>query len=103
MQTQIGLDLDLAFKFINNQELVAIPTETVYGLAANALSIEAVSKIYQVKNYFDWNGLKYIELIEDDDRPITIDMFPSHPNAKMWFEDATTEIRNNKINSILND
>ena len=60
-------------------------------------------KIYQVKNYFDWNGLKYIELLDDDDRPITIDMFASHPNAKMWFEDATVDIRNNKINSILND
>jgi L-threonylcarbamoyladenylate synthase len=57
METQIGLDLDLAFKFINNQELVAIPTETVYGLAANALSIEAISKIYLVKNRPQFNPL----------------------------------------------
>lgn len=59
-------------------------------------------KIYEVKAYYDWNNLKYIELIDDDDRLITIDMFTSH-NAKIWFEDATAEIRNNKINSILND
>ena len=57
MQTQIGLDLDLAFKFLNNQELLAIPTETVYGLAANALSVEAVSKIYRVKNRPQFNPL----------------------------------------------
>jgi L-threonylcarbamoyladenylate synthase len=29
--------------------VVAVPTETVYGLAANALNAEAVSKIYQIK------------------------------------------------------
>lgn len=31
-------------------ELVCFPTETVYGLGANALDPEAVSKIFQVKN-----------------------------------------------------
>ncbi|GIL45411.1 hypothetical protein Vafri_2663 [Volvox africanus] len=31
-------------------QVVAIPTETVYGLAANALSAAAVSKVYAVKN-----------------------------------------------------
>lgn len=30
-------------------EVVALPTETVYGLAANALVAEAVAKIYQIK------------------------------------------------------
>lgn len=30
-------------------EVVALPTETVYGLAANALNPEAVAKIYEVK------------------------------------------------------
>ena len=61
------------------------------------------NKIYEVKNYFDWNGLKYIELIDDDGRITTYDMFPSHPNDKIWFEDATAEVRENKINSIIND
>ncbi|KAG2490381.1 hypothetical protein HYH03_011182 [Edaphochlamys debaryana] len=31
-------------------EVVAIPTETVYGLAANALSAEAVGRVYAAKN-----------------------------------------------------
>ena len=61
------------------------------------------NKIYEVKNYFDWNGLKYIELIDDNDRLILQDMFPSHPNARLWFEDATAEVRENKINSILDE
>src|SRR5207302_1783521 len=36
-------------------DLVAIPTETVYGLAANALDPIAVAKIFEVKNrpFFD--------------------------------------------------
>lgn len=36
--------------FLEQGNLVAIPTETVYGLAANALDIEAISKIFQAKN-----------------------------------------------------
>ena len=36
-------------KYLNNDECVAIPTETVYGLAANAYSKKAVSKIFKLK------------------------------------------------------
>jgi len=36
-------------KYLNNDECVAIPTETVYGLAANAYSKKAVSKIFRLK------------------------------------------------------
>ncbi len=35
--------------FLNKNECVAIPTETVYGLAANAYSSKAVKKIYILK------------------------------------------------------
>ena len=35
--------------FLNKDECVAIPTETVYGLAANAYSSKAVKKIYNLK------------------------------------------------------
>ncbi len=34
---------------LGNGQLVAIPTETVYGLAANAFSAEAVARIFDVK------------------------------------------------------
>ncbi len=46
----ISKDLDLAEKLLRAGELVAIPTETVYGLAANALDIDAVTKIFEAKN-----------------------------------------------------
>jgi L-threonylcarbamoyladenylate synthase len=39
-----------AKKLLDQGQLVAIPTETVYGLAANALNVEAVSQIFSVKN-----------------------------------------------------
>ncbi len=38
-----------AIKYLNNEECIAIPTETVYGLAANAYSKKAVSRIYSLK------------------------------------------------------
>lgn len=36
-------------KILNHGQLAAIPTETVYGLAASGFNPEAVSKIYEVK------------------------------------------------------
>src|SRR5580765_4951972 len=38
-----------AAELLRAGELVALPTETVYGLAANALDERAVQKIFQVK------------------------------------------------------
>ncbi len=35
---------------LNNDGLIALPTETVYGLAGNAYSKTAVKKIYKIKN-----------------------------------------------------
>ena len=40
---------EIAANLIKNGELVAIPTETVYGLGANGLSEEAVIKIFEAK------------------------------------------------------
>ncbi|KAJ1915704.1 hypothetical protein H4219_004173 [Mycoemilia scoparia] len=37
-------------RLLRQNEAIAIPTETVYGLAANALSAEAVKKIFAAKN-----------------------------------------------------
>ena len=45
----IGKDPALAAKLLKEGKLVAIPTETVYGLAANALDPIAVSKIFASK------------------------------------------------------
>lgn len=47
---QIGTDIQLAKGFLDDGHVVGIPTETVYGLAGNALNPEAVLTIFQVKN-----------------------------------------------------
>ncbi len=47
---ETGTDILKAKMLLEAGELVAIPTETVYGLAANALNPLAVTKIFEVKN-----------------------------------------------------
>lgn len=47
--TRIGTDSSVAKHLLDNEEIVAIPTETVYGLAANAFSEKAVKKVYEAK------------------------------------------------------
>lgn len=51
----ISSDIHPAISFLQSGELVAIPTETVYGLAGNALRGDAVAKIFSVKDrpFFD--------------------------------------------------
>lgn len=53
METQVltpdESSLSLAGKLLKNGEIVGIPTETVYGLAANALDGSAVEKIFKAK------------------------------------------------------
>lgn len=53
--TEIGNDVQKAASLLEEGELVSIPTETVYGLAGNALDPRVVVKIFEVKNrpYFD--------------------------------------------------
>lgn len=46
----IGKSLETACELLSSGEVVAIPTETVYGLAGNALNSGAVDKIYSIKN-----------------------------------------------------
>lgn len=45
----ISAHIDLAVKHLKANDLVAIPTETVYGLAGNALRETSISKIFEVK------------------------------------------------------
>ena len=56
-KTEIGIDIDKARMLLEDGELVSIPTETVYGLAANGLNASAVLKIYSVKNRPQFNPL----------------------------------------------
>ncbi|MFT4545141.1 MAG: L-threonylcarbamoyladenylate synthase [Bacteroidia bacterium] len=52
---EIGTDINKAAKLLKAGKLVAIPTETVYGLAANAFNEDAVLNIFETKErpHFD--------------------------------------------------
>jgi L-threonylcarbamoyladenylate synthase len=47
--TLFATAVERAAELLRRGEVVALPTETVYGLAANALDPEAVAKIYAIK------------------------------------------------------
>jgi L-threonylcarbamoyladenylate synthase len=47
---QHGTDITQAARLLREGQLVAIPTETVYGLAGNAMDEQAVGRIFSVKN-----------------------------------------------------
>lgn len=57
MDTQIGTDVAYAAELLSQGQIVAIPTETVYGLAANALNPDAVLRIYEAKHRPRFNPL----------------------------------------------
>lgn len=46
---QISTDIFKAKEILENEDLVAIPTETVYGLAGNIYSEKAINKIFSTK------------------------------------------------------
>ncbi|MBO6607801.1 L-threonylcarbamoyladenylate synthase [Psychroserpens sp.] len=45
----ISKDISKAIAILNSEELVAIPTETVYGLAGNIFSEKAINRIFSTK------------------------------------------------------
>ncbi|OLA97485.1 MAG: threonylcarbamoyl-AMP synthase [Verrucomicrobia bacterium 13_2_20CM_55_10] len=49
MRTVISTDRTAAVELLRRGEIVALPTETVYGLAADALNPMAVAKIFEAK------------------------------------------------------
>ena len=49
MDEQIDLQIQKAVDLINSSEIICFPTETVYGLGADACRDDAVAKIYKTK------------------------------------------------------
>ena len=47
---KIGKNIDFAKDILDKGGLVAIPTETVYGLGGNALNLKSIDKIFNLKN-----------------------------------------------------
>jgi L-threonylcarbamoyladenylate synthase len=54
---RVGTSVEEAVTALRKGLLVAIPTETVYGLAANAFSVEAVARIFEAKQRPQFNPL----------------------------------------------
>lgn len=49
MISSIGKDINKAAQFLKDGNVIAIPTETVYGLACNALDEKAVADLFRIK------------------------------------------------------
>ena len=52
--------LNLAVEAINNNQVVGIPTETVYGIGVNPYSQEAVDKIFDLKGRDEYKPLSIL-------------------------------------------
>ncbi len=65
----ISKNIDKAAEFLNSGELVAIPTETVYGLAGNIFNDQSIRRIFELKKRPLFNPLivhiKDIESMQD--------------------------------------
>ncbi|HEV8173147.1 MAG TPA: Sua5/YciO/YrdC/YwlC family protein, partial [Actinoplanes sp.] len=46
-----------AVELLRRESVVAFPTETVYGLGADAFSVAAIAEVYRLKNRPSWNPL----------------------------------------------
>jgi L-threonylcarbamoyladenylate synthase len=69
----ITTDINLAATALQNDDVIGMPTETVYGLAGNAFSEKAVNKIFTTKKRPHFNPLivhikdiDYLEKIAED-------------------------------------
>ena len=50
MSKRITTDISIATRSLTEGQLVAFPTETVYGLGADALNPSAVKQVYEAKS-----------------------------------------------------
>lgn len=70
--TTIGKDIEKAVALLQAGALVAMPTETVYGLAGNGLSKAAIDKIYAAKNRPQFNPLiLHVASLEQAEKLVT--------------------------------
>ncbi|HYS96317.1 MAG TPA: L-threonylcarbamoyladenylate synthase [Chthoniobacterales bacterium] len=89
MKTEISTDRNAAVELLRNGEAVALPTETVYGLAADALNPIAVAKIFEAKgrprfdplivHLPDHDWLEKIAVLPAQDRQLIF-----HLGEKFW-------------------
>jgi L-threonylcarbamoyladenylate synthase len=82
----ISSDINRAIQILNSEDVVAIPTETVYGLAGNIYSEKAIKKIFEVKERPLFNPLiVHLHTIDQVRKVVTV--FPDkakHLAAAFW-------------------
>lgn len=83
VKAEISQDIIKAKHLLQTGELVAIPTETVYGLAANALDTDAVLKIFETKNRPHFDPL-IVHVSSVEQANALVEDFPS--NARLLAE-----------------
>ncbi len=64
--TRITKNIETAVNELINDQVVVLPTETVYGLSANALVAESVLKIFEIKKRPQFNPL-IVHILNIDD------------------------------------
>ncbi len=86
-------DIAAAARLLQNGEVVGIPTETVYGLAANALSGEATAKIFAAKGRPADNPL-IVHIASLDQLPPLVSAVPETARrlAALWWPGPLTMI-----------
>lgn len=78
--------VDEAVRLLREGEVIALPTETVYGLAANALDAEAVAKIFEAKERPTFDPL-IVHLASKDQIDLVADVPPEiAPTLKKMIE-----------------
>ena len=108
---QIGTDIDLAVKLLRAGELVAIPTETVYGLAANALDETAVAKIFAAKQRPSFDPLiihlpsidkvnEYVKAMPDEFLPIITSHMPGPLTLLLEKRDIVPDITTSGLTKV---
>ena len=73
--TLVSRDINQAVELLNAEDVVAIPTETVYGLAGNIYSEKAVKKIFALKRRPFFNPL-IVHLSDPDQLPNVVATVP---------------------------
>ncbi len=98
--------IDLAVKTLNNKGVIVYPTDTCYGLGADATDIFALNKLYKIKGR-DYNkpvsiivknidGIKKIALVETDQENFLKKYLPGEITAILLVTD-TINFKNNTI------
>jgi L-threonylcarbamoyladenylate synthase len=94
---EIGKDINKAKELLESGQIVAIPTETVYGLAGNALDKSAVVKIFETKNRPEFDPLiVHVASIEDASKYVSTIPEEAHRLAKKFWPGPLTIVLKKK-------